>query len=72
MLAPYLTKLKHVKARNALLRFRLGVSQIKTHKYRNTKRINQDYACPFCKDIVETEAHFVLVCPAYDVIRIVP
>ena len=25
--------------------------------------------CPFCKDVVETEIHFVMVCPVYEQYR---
>ena len=28
-----------------------------------------DYSCPFCKSDVETEVHFILVCPKYAEIR---
>ena len=28
-----------------------------------------DYFCPFCKNDVETEVHFILVCPRYAEIR---
>jgi len=68
-LSPYLSDLKHVKSRNALIRFRLGVSQLKIHKFRFARANVHNYDCPYCKDILETEIHFVLVCPAYTELR---
>ena len=55
-LSPYLNDLKHVKARNFLIRIRLGVSPLKIHKLRFATSITQaDLACPFCKNDTETE-----------------
>ena len=69
-LAPYLNQLKHIKARNFLIRLRLGVSPPRTHKLRYCKDATPaDYFCPFCKSDVETEVHFILVCPKYAEIR---
>ena len=69
-LAPYPNQLKHIKARNFLIRLRLGVSPLRTHKLRYCKDATPaDYFCPFCKSDVETEVHFILVCPKYAEIR---
>ena len=69
-LAPYLNEQKHIKARNFLIRLRLGVSPLRTHKLRYCKDATPvDYFCPFCKSDVETEVHFILVCPKYAEIR---
>ena len=69
-LAKYLLDLKHIHARVSLIRFRLGVSQLKGHKLRfRTKLREVDLACPFCKFQRETEVHFVLKCPKYDNLR---
>ena len=68
--APYLNELKHIKARNFLIRLRLGVSPLRTHKlccHRDVTHV--DYSCPFCKSDMETEVHFILVCPKYAEIR---
>ena len=63
-LALYLNELKHIKARNFLIRLRLGVSPLRTHKLRYHKDVTPvDCSCPFCKSDVETEVHFTLVCP---------
>ena len=69
-LSPYLNDLKHVKARNVLIRIRLGVSALKTHKLRFATNTTQvDLACPFCRNDTETEMQFILICPRYKEIR---
>ena len=63
-LAPYLNELKHIKARNVLIRLTLGVSPLTTHKLRYHKDLTPaDYSCPFSKCDVENEVHLILVCP---------
>ena len=53
-LAHYLDELKHIKARNVLIRLKLGGSPLKTHKLRSCKDATPvDYFCPFCKSGVE-------------------
>ena len=69
-LALYLNELKHIKARNFLIRLRLGGSPLRTHKLRICKDATPvDYFCPFCKSDVETEIRFTLVYPKYAEIR---
>ena len=61
-LAPYLNELKHIKARNFLIRLKLCVSPLRTHKPCCHKGVTTvDYSCPFCKSDVETEVHFILI-----------
>ena len=49
-----------------MIRLRLGVSPLRTHKLRYHKDVTPvDYSCPFCESDVETEVHFILVCPKY-------
>ena len=80
-LSAYLNELKHVKARNFLIRLRLGVSPLRTHKLRYRKDVTLvdyfcplcvgnaetqvDYFCPLCVGNAETEVYFIRVCPAY-------
>ncbi len=65
-LSPYLNDLKHVKARTFLIRIRLDVLPLKTHKLRfATSTTQADLACPFCRYDTETEMHFILICPRY-------
>ena len=60
-LSTYLNELKHVKARNVLIRLRLGVSPLRTHKLRYRKDVTPvDYSCPFCVGDAESEVHSFL------------
>jgi len=69
-LSNYLIDLKHIKARNLLIRLRLGVSPLKVHRLRfNLNATAADLSCPFCFGSVEDEVHFVLVCPRYAELR---
>jgi hypothetical protein len=69
-MSSYLIDLKHVKARNLLIRMRLGVSPLKIHRLRFTNNITEaDLTCLFCRYETETEVHFILTCPRYEEIR---
>ena len=69
-LSPYLLHLKHIQARISLIRLRLGVSQLNTHKLRFKRNVtNRDLSCPFCPNQEESEFHFVLLCPRYADLR---
>jgi hypothetical protein len=69
-LSSFLVEVKHVQARNYLIRIRLGVSQLRTHKLRFAKNVSDEsLLCPLCKIAVESEYHFILVCSAYNEIR---
>ena len=55
---------RHLKC--IMTKFRFGVSGINTHHFRY-RNVNQSaLLCPFCKDVEETELHFVLCCPLYE------
>ena len=41
--------------------------EIERGRYTNVER--QSRFCQYCKDVVETESHFLLVCPLYNDIR---
>ena len=70
ILSSYLQITSHLKARISLIRLRLGVSQINTHKMRFRKNIPEsELLCPLCKSQIETEVHFVLQCPNYSELR---
>ena len=68
-MSPFLHDLKHIKARNCLLRIRLGVSQLRSHRLRFARNAEADLACPFCNYEIESEIHFILSCPMYNGIR---
>ena len=59
------------KFRDALERFRLGVSEIWTHKHRYCRGESEqaDMNCPFCIDELEDKCHFLFICKKYDVLR---
>ena len=64
-MSPFLHDLKHITARNCLLRIRLGVSQLRSHRLRFARNAEADLACPFRKNDIESEIHFILSCPMY-------
>lgn len=63
-----LTILCHIGKRDALLKFRLGVSCLNSHKLRFSTDPNASFDCPFCK-VHESEIHFLFVCPKYAELR---
>ena len=67
-LADYLFTVKKAVLRKHLVRFRLGVSPLKTHRLRYSERTQDIFTCPFC-DTNESEIHFLLVCPKYKTLR---
>ena len=54
--------------RDALIKFRLGVSQIRSHRYKFCKSVSLMY-CPFCPNVKEDEMHILFACPLYVDIR---
>ena len=56
-LADYLFTIKKAVLRKHLVRFRLGVSPLKTHRLRYAERTPDIFTCPFC-DTNESEIHF--------------
>lgn len=64
----YLNNITNPIMRKWLTRVRLGVSPLKPHLFRySDARPNVD--CPFCKNVTESEIHFILVCPSYKNLR---
>jgi len=60
-----------VNVRKIFTRFRLGMLPLRGHflQYDNARR-NLTTSCPFCdNNAVETEFHFLLVCPKYNTLR---
>ena len=68
-MSSFLHDLKHIKARNCLLRIRLGVSQLRSHRLRFARNTEVDLACPFCNKEIESGIHFILSCPMYNDLR---
>ena len=54
--------------RNALIKFRMGVSEINAHRHKfSANEIMKK--CPFCKLQKEDELHVIFVCPVYEHLR---
>ena len=54
--------------RDALIRFRLGITELKMHKNIYISHV-ADNNCPFCKVVEENEYHFLFHCEKYDTVR---
>ena len=67
-LADYLFFIKKAVLRKYMVRFRLGVFSLKTHRLRYAERTPDIFTCPFC-DTNKSEIHFLLVCPKYKTLR---
>ena len=67
-LADYLFTIKKAVLRKHLVRFRLGVSLLKTHRLRYAERTPDIFTCPFC-DTNESEIIFLLICPKCKTLR---
>ena len=68
LLPNFLFAIKKEVLRKYLVRFRLGVSPLKTHRLRYSQKTPDIFTCPFC-DTNESEIHFLLVCPKYKTLR---
>ena len=66
---PYLLMELNRHVRNALTKFRLGISDIAVHASRYKSCCADDMKCPVCKSPVETEVHFALCCTAFEDLR---
>ena len=60
---PYLYVLDKRVFRDALIRFRMGITDLFVHKYRYSAAPFTNI-CPLCMENVEDEIHFLLYCPA--------
>ena len=54
--------------RDALIRFRLGITELKTHKNIYILHV-ADNNCPFCEAVEENEYHFLFHCGKYETVR---
>ena len=65
---PYLTKVKNVKDRISLTKFRLSNHKLMIEKGRHFKLEKSARKCPFCSSF-ENEAHFLLKCKTFSALR---
>ena len=65
----YLFDLDKSIFRDLYARFRFGVSELYTHRYRYMNNENNSNVCPSCNEADEDEYHFLFLCPAYEDIR---
>jgi len=65
----YLYVLDRKVFRDVYIRFRLGISDILSHKLRYHAYEADSFKCPICKSSPETDAHFLLICPGYKELR---
>lgn len=70
-LRPYIVQLSCINVRKIFSRFRMGMLPLNAHSLRfdNCANSTLNTNCPFCKSVKETEFHFLLVCPLYNVLR---
>ena len=55
--------------RNVLIKFRCGVSELNSHRYKFSRNINVMH-CPLCECNRESEIHFLLICKYYEDLRV--
>lgn len=65
----YFTFVKNKHIRDVLIRFRAGVSELRSHKLRYSPHTLQDLFCPFCKKAPEDEMHILFHCDALNDLR---
>ena len=65
----YLTQIKNPEIRTEMTKFRLSnhTLAIETGRHKNVPKDRR--FCPFCPKAVETESHFLLLCPSYKTSR---
>ena len=65
----YLNSVKNIKDRTALSKIRLSNHDLMIEKGRHQGLQENQRHCPFCKNIVENEHHFIMECGTYDSLR---
>ena len=58
---------RHLKG--IFTKFRFGISNINMHYFRYRNYTQDHLLCPYCRNVEESEIHFVLCCPLYESIR---
>ena len=65
----YLNDITIKRFRDVLIRFRLGINELKANKRFHTDN-DFNKTCPFCPNALENETHIVFVCPKYNDLRL--
>ena len=68
-LEDYLSVIRNVSVRTQFTKFRLSDHDLEIERGRHRGLDAARRFCPFCKDRVEDEIHFLLECPIYDELR---
>ena len=68
-LEPYFTSVTNKYIRDVLIRFRIGASNIRTHKLRYVAHTPGDLMCPLCNTAYEDEMHTLFYCKFLDDLR---
>ena len=58
---------KHI--RDILIRFRVGASELRSHKMRYVAQDPEDLMCPLCNDVFEDVMHFLFQCKQLEDLR---
>ena len=62
---PYLINIKNIENRIMMSKFRLSNHTLMIEKGRHKNILRENRYCPFCKNCVEDEIHFLIKCPTY-------
>ena len=66
---PYLSKIRNVATRTQVARFRLSNHKLAIEEGRHQNISAHLRFCPFCKNKIECEIHFITDCPTYTYLR---
>ena len=66
---PYFQLVINKHIRDIVIRFRVGVSDLRSHKMRYALPKPEDLVCPLCNFVLEDEMHFLFYCKNLDDLR---
>ena len=68
--SPYVAQVSNFYSRRLLARFRFGMAvELNCFSLEFKRNNSKNRLCPFCRNVRESEFHFLLICPKYDDIR---
>ena len=68
-LETYFVDITNKHLRDLYIRFRIGASEIQTHKHRYTSDSRHSLQCPLCNSRLEDEMHFLFFCKKLEALR---